>query len=276
MPELIGVTVSVVPDIKHNLLLFDRIAYPTAVTILQRWPESQFAAELRWLIDLGIVFVPGGQFPASVEGQAAVAEAARDLIAARNKRDAGSAVGFDVEDAFARLFAVHLRDGDRLNAVPIMSDWRPVPDQKTTQVDVVHLVIRALPMPSESHSLEDLLHFRKAMASEGLVQSLRVWMDDVASGRTTVVEAGDKLEDLVARYERALQLERMRVHSGMVETLVVTTAQIAESLAKMRWSKLAKGLFDVRRKKVDLMRAEMQLPGRELAYISRAREKFVE
>ena len=62
--------------------------------------------------------------------------------------------------------------------------------------------------------------------------------------------------------------------TSAVETLVTTTAEVAESLVKFKWSKLAKKLFEVRHKRIDLMKAEMALPGREVAYIVKARESF--
>jgi hypothetical protein len=88
------------------------------------------------------------------------------------------------------------------------------------------------------------------------------------------MEISDKLEDLVSRYERAFMLEKMSTSTGVVETLVVTTAGIAESLVKFQWSKAAKKLFEVRHRQIDLMKAEMPLPGREVAYIVKARERF--
>jgi hypothetical protein len=96
----------------------------------------------------------------------------------------------------------------------------------------------------------------------------------MASGRLTEVEVSDRLEALVNSYERALNLERMSRETGVVETLVTTTAEVAESLVKFKWSALAKKLFEVRHKQIDLMKAEMALPGREVAYIVRARERF--
>ena len=116
--------------------------------------------------------------------------------------------------------------------------------------------------------------FREDARSEGLIQGLRAWINETGSGTMTVVEVSDKLEDLVSRYERALMLEKMSRTSGVVETLVVTTAEIAESLVKFQWSKIAKKLFEVRHRQIDLMKAEMTLPGREVAYIVKARERF--
>ena len=59
-----------------------------------------------------------------------------------------------------------------------------------------------------------------------------------------------------------------------MESVVCTTADFAESLCKFQWSKIASGLFRVKRQRIDLLRAEMELPGREVAYIVKARERF--
>jgi hypothetical protein len=135
-------------------------------------------------------------------------------------------------------------------------------------------VLNELPIPSDAHSLEDILAFRDEARSEGLIQGLRVWINEMASGKLGPVEVSDKLEDLMFRYERTMQLERMKRDTGVVETLVTTTAEIAEALIKFNWSTAAKRLFDVRYKQSDLMKAEMSAPGREVAYIVKARERF--
>ncbi len=96
----------------------------------------------------------------------------------------------------------------------------------------------------------------------------------MASGKLTPIEVSDKLEDLISRYERTLKLEKMKRDTGVVETLVTTSAEIAECLVKFKWSKVAKKLFEVRYKQIDLMKAEMSAPGREVAYIVKAREHF--
>ena len=66
----------------------------------------------------------------------------------------------------------------------------------------------------------------------------------------------------------------MQRDTGVIETLVCTTAEIAESLVKFQWSKIAKKLFEVRHKQIELMKVEMAAPGREVAYIVKARERF--
>ena len=162
----------------------------------------------------------------------------------------------------------------QLNAVPIVCGWSTFSNRSTSRAEAIQLLIKDLPTPGESHSLQDILAFRKEAREQGLIQGLRVWINEMASGNLTNAEVSDKMEDLVSRYERALKAERMTRNTGFVETLVTTTAEIAESLVKFQWSNLAKKLFEVKHRQIDLTKAEMNLPGREVAYIVKARETF--
>jgi hypothetical protein len=47
-----------------------------------------------------------------------------------------------------------------------------------------------------------------------------------------------------------------------------------ENLVKLNWSKIAKGALQVQKRKVELMEAEMKVPGRECAYVFDARKQF--
>jgi len=50
--------------------------------------------------------------------------------------------------------------------------------------------------------------------------------------------------------------------------------EIIEDVAKLRWSKIVKGVFSARHGKVELLEAEMKAPGRECAYVFDARTRF--
>ena len=67
-----------------------------------------------------------------------------------------------------------------------------------------------------------------------------------------------------------------RTAFGPLKTVVVTTADVLEGLAKFNWSSAAKALFAVSERKAALMQAEQNAPGREIAYIVYARDHFRE
>jgi hypothetical protein len=285
MAELVGAT-NELPEVvgssfKQHLLVFDRIACPTVVPLLKEMEEKEergggaddwlqeLTRDLPWLLREGLVFSPDWEPP---QKYGDYDEELLDQYIAQHTDINVMMVEF-LTDKEARELAVHLRQ-QQLNAVPILCGWSKFPHDATDKSDVIQLVINDLPIPGDNHSLQDVLEFRKEAHELGLIQGLRTWVNEMASGKLTQAEVSDKLEDLVSRYERTLKLEKMSRSTGVVETLVVSPAEIAESLVKFQWSKIAKKLFEVKHKQIDLMKAEMTLPGREVAYIVKARDRF--
>jgi hypothetical protein len=288
MPELIGATVFR-PDrarLKRHLLVFDRIAWPEAPTFARLHADSPErageAADVQWLLDKGVMFAPDYRTESSLgpEAQEEFDQVNRRMgegifrsVSSYYRGEDGNKELFPVLSEASRKLAIQLRELDKLNAVPVTSSWERVSDP-VTRTEVVQLVLRGIPIPGDTHSFDDVLAFRDETREQGLTQSLRVWINQMASGGLEQLEIADQLEDLVSRYDRALKLEKMQRDTGIIETLVVTTAEIAESLVKFQWSSAAKKLFEVRHKQIDLMKAEMTLPGREVADIVKARERF--
>ena len=300
MADLIGATATL-PEVvgrsfKQQLLLFDRIACPAAPRYFREFqenPESTHpsllavAPGLGWLMEKGVVFAPEWkssplsaqelmQFTAYAMQRTDLARAFRSLDSTYAPEsqpllaEAGRGFAGVMVDIESRQLAAHLRTQNQ-NAVPLTSSW---PQIDTPATEVIEIVVKELPIPGENHSFEDILAFRDEAHSQDLIPGLRVWMNEMGSGTLTQIEVSDKLEDLISRYEKALKLEKMSRDTGVVETIVVTTAEIAESLVKFRWTDMAKKLFEVRHKKIDLVKAEMTAPGHEVAYIVKARERF--
>lgn len=60
----------------------------------------------------------------------------------------------------------------------------------------------------------------------------------------------------------------------MLETVVVATAECLENLVRLKFSKMAKALFSIKKRRVALLREELRSPGSELAYIAAAKHYF--
>jgi len=282
--ELVGVAGLIPDNYKQHLLLFDRIAsfgVERELSAYRRVEELQpLVADIEWLTERRIWFDASSgaahldeqaraQFDQSME--AAVALIRRSL---RPDSQTSDDLKARAEDALARAFAIPLRTVAKMNAVPVTFDWDPIPDEPSTRAVVLQIVIKRMPLPNEGCSLEDIIDFRERAKSEGLFQSLRVWINKLASAQKPAVEVSDELEDLISRYERAMRLAKKVKNTGLVRTLVATTAEIAAQLVTFQWSKLATSVCEVSSKEIEFMRDEMNAPGREVAYIVRARERF--
>ena len=272
---------------KRHLLVFDRIAWSEAERYADAYRDSSDrqaeVADIEWLLQQGLVFAPEYRLGASLTPQGEEELQAvqmrqragvRESIASYGRGEDGKVHLYPALDAGSRVLALQLRELDGLNAVPIITAWGTGSHDTQVRAQVVRVLLNDLPLPADIHSFADILAFREEAKAQGLTQGLRAWISDMASGKLTPIEVSDKLEDLASRYERALRLEKMSRTTGVIETLIVTTAEIAESLVKFQWSNVAKKLFEVRHKQIDLMKAEMTLPGHEVAYIVKARERF--
>lgn len=267
-------------DLKQSLLLFDVLAIPSMNTWLSRseapsiWQGSpdewqQYVTDLEWLMSKGLLVDP---YPDDDD-----TEWINRLFEAADHTVEPDGVPFWSHAAIARAAAAMLRQERHWNALPLVTDdddWVVPADRADRRADVVQIVLKELQAPGGNHGFEDVVAFRDEAREQGLIQSLRVWMNGMAAGTLTPVEVTDVLADLTSRYDRALHLEKRSKATSVVETVVVTTAEVAESLVKFQWSKLARKLFTVRHHRIDLMKAEANLPGREVAYIVKARDTF--
>ena len=71
-----------------------------------------------------------------------------------------------------------------------------------------------------------------------------------------------------------MRLHEMKVNRSALELTVTTAAELGEDLVKLRWGNLSKRLFSLPHRKIDLLEAEMNAPGREIAYVVQARKVF--
>jgi len=84
----------------------------------------------------------------------------------------------------------------------------------------------------------------------------------------------DEIEYTIQDYSNFLLKSGLKTQSGVIETVLVSTAEALEDLVKLRFSKFLKSALTLRRSNVELVEAEAKAPGRECAYIVSARERF--
>jgi hypothetical protein len=140
--------------------------------------------------------------------------------------------------------------------------------------DVHSIIITALPQPDETTSLERIVEFREDPLSKSKLLGLRRWASKLTKLDMSPIEVAQELEWLLHEYEGHIRLQKMKVVKGTIETIVTVAAEIAEDLVKIKWGKLGKLPFLLSHKKIALLESELSAPGREIAYVSHAREWF--
>jgi hypothetical protein len=294
---------SVLPDIKRHLVLFDKIA--VVHTQDRDWTfrtkDSSLAADLDWLESKGVVFRVeeflnqecGFEFARRRKGdrrkgvfivpvkipRQKIGEMRHDLLGlpflekfdGKTIRDISA--GFD--DLSCRWEAQRLAGSMDVRAVSLFPPRPEVTELlgiNTAQGDVLRVVLKDIPEPSALTSLDEILEFRQEPESKEKIFAFRRWVQSMITKRVPEKEIGEELEWLTHQYEEYMRLHRLKIRRGVIEIVITTTAKIAEDLVKIRWGDLSRSLFSLSHRKLELMEAELNAPGRELAYLIHARK----
>lgn len=314
MAELIGVIDGVhalqPPFLKRTALLFDRIALPEVDEFsLNHWSQTfpNECNELLWLIDRQIVFqaeMPRSDTSLTAEdvselelfnsameetllkifGDKLLLKAPPEVIILKFKEQLTKPEAnldtivkvlghfLQVGEHISRLFGCLLRS-QGMKAYPVLSTSLKK-QSNATPSEVIQIVFSNFPTPSEHTPWEQILEYREDPDSRATFLALRNWMNETIRANLPPTEIAENLEYLLSEYQRHLKLHKMKATSGIIETVVVSGAQIAENLVRLKFSDIAKIPFAAKHRKLALYEGELTLPGHELAYILKTQEVF--
>lgn len=184
-----------------------------------------------------------------------------------------------VFDYLSRILACGLRELGEADAVPLIFRRPPAIGEKGEPVaaradDVLQVVVSALPQPISGTPIDRIIRFRADAETKSKLLLLRRWMRNVPSSGKSVAEVKDELEYLLNEYESYMRLQKLKIEYGTLESIVTTGADVLENVAKFNLGKLARLPFEIKRRRIALLEAEHQAPGRDVAYISSARSRF--
>ena len=138
--------------------------------------------------------------------------------------------------------------------------------------DIVTFAIESLPTPDDSCAWEDVFDFKEEMKAK--LWGFRRFLYSLATKRQTEAEIKDDIEWSLNEYAKAMEIHHLKAGNSFMEVYVIPVVEVLEDLAKFNWSKVAKGALSVKKRRIELMEAEMKAPGREVAYVFDARKKF--
>ena len=273
--ELVGVQPQLSVDtapLKRYLVIFSRLAVSHIEGIIdgmRRRGGDAPCKDLAWLVDRGIIFDPGDPLESGIADEEyrldyerfkrhqrgvlseiddqfnalkREAQSADDfLVTLRNLRDSFDfmrSVSINQLDEWqARLISLMLRYNNGVQAYPLLSGQYGLPSFATdSRAGVLRVVIRALPEPAEDVPWEQILEFRDDPKTRTRFLELRNWMSEVARASLSPREVEEKLEYLLDKYSRHMDLHKMKTTVGVLETTVVTAAELLEGVAALRLS----------------------------------------
>ena len=139
---------------------------------------------------------------------------------------------------------------------------------KSQESDVVEVLINKLPVPSPTTPWEKIIDYRNDPESRNKLASLRRWITKISSSSPQKHEIEEEFEWLIGEFHSHMQFHRMKTNTETIEVLLKAPLD----LVTLKWSKLIDAFFAFQKRKIPLMEAELSAPGKEIAYILKARE----
>lgn len=136
---------------------------------------------------------------------------------------------------------------------------------------VLDVAIKALPVLDEATPWSAVLEFRRNPDVQVTLRRFRRWLNTVGASFSSQGELEQELEHLLDEYESHMRLHRLRYEYSTIHAIVTAFAAVLDGLARLNFVAATNAIFSVRERKLALYDAELSTPGRDLAYISRAR-----
>jgi hypothetical protein len=137
--------------------------------------------------------------------------------------------------------------------------------------DVLHFILRKLPVPHEDTSWEQIVDFRKDKDSKSKYFALVHWVNSVARSERPLIEIEDEYNYLYDQYIKHLKLHRIKTSMSTME--IIVNAGI-DALASLDVTGVLKNLFSYKKTRISLLEDELKLPGQEIAFIHKSNERF--
>lgn len=179
-------------------------------------------------------------------------------------------------DRLARYVSQHLRAVHDRDFFPLTDRGLPwdMSASATPVSEVAQIVLTNIPEPAESTPWDALLEFRADPDVQSARRRFMRWATKMASSNRPSREIKDEMESLMDDYREYMRIHSIKSAHGRLETVLVLTAEMVESLLKLQLSRAVKALFDIRRFDAELLEAERTAPGRELAFVIKVEENF--
>lgn len=137
----------------------------------------------------------------------------------------------------------------------------------------IRTVLKKFPVIENTDEIEKLIEFKQDSDTQLKLSRLRNWVLEISKSNFTEKEIQQKMEYLLKEYSHQLELHKLKYNLGAMEIFLVTTAELVENIARFKFSKAAKAVFDINRKDILLLEQEEKMTGKELALIHNLRNK---
>ena len=147
-------------------------------------------------------------------------------------------------------------------------------DLEVKKEDVLYLILKKFPIISEDIHIDKIIELKNDSDLKSRYYELRDFITTISKSNLSLNEINDKIEFLLDQYRERLELHKLKYHTSVFETFCISTTQFLEDMLKFKLSTAIKSIFEINKKKIEVIEAEKNIPGRELSYIYKVSERL--
>lgn len=245
--------------------------------------QKYLTSELHWLVEQGKIILDDREIAPKYDGSdffndvrensRKLSEYAFDYVEKSKNNNKQSYV-----EIISLFHELSLRDSniwmnlnENYESYPLIEKFTPIKEIESKKQLVLRNTISKLPMPGPKVDWESIFEFKNDKDSFGSLLGLKNFINEVSNSTLSLTEIEEKTEYLLFKYEKALELHKIKTTSSILEMLIVGSAELIENVAKLKFGKIAKDLFSLRKSQIELLELELKSEGSELSYISKAK-----
>jgi hypothetical protein len=264
-------------DLKSYSLLFDKFYVYGLSSIDYLDVEECLKGDVEFLKREGILVELPLDVWIEVGREAHASEDYRKLIATFDNATVNAEnVAWD-HDYFTRLASARMA-AKGLETVPICERDFPEklfgPKVQPTEVvmaNTLRIGFNALPTPDETCPWEDVLSFRADM--KGKAWEFRRFLCQLATEEMTESQIREEIGYSLSKYREWMEIHRRKSRLIALDA-IFTPLKVLEKAVKLKWGEIAEVIVSAEVKRTELLEAELEAPGRECAYVFKAKQEF--
>lgn len=137
---------------------------------------------------------------------------------------------------------------------------------------VLNVLIKNIPIPVNATPWEQIDEFKKDPDSKDKFSRISNWLSKISTKEVKTNEMYQEIDYLLNEYEKHLNFYKMKYENSSLLTPILMDDEAFQSLNNI--TQKNKNKFSWTIEDISLFEAEAKIPGRELAYIVKAKEVF--
>jgi hypothetical protein len=181
---------------------------------------------------------------------------------------------FLTHDLSIRLDTIQLKKDTSSEYYPVLRINNVFQGKIEKKSEIIQFLLNDIPEPDYNTSWEQIIEFRTDEDVKNKYLALINWVNKVGSSTSSLSDVRDEYEFLYSDYMKHFKLHKMKYNNTILEVVVNAGVGVLTALQSGEFVSSFKNLFQLNISHANLLVEEGKLPGKEIAYIYHAKQKF--